>query len=151
MPVIQFNQVFACTVGTNKQSHRTQTARRCFEALGAWNMYKKFLKNGRSRGDDLLGFLIDLEYYLEDIEGVSNVVTKSTDDENNLLVASFTYGTQFSEDDIAKRIEQTWLEDLRYQEFEIHEAVVSHRKVVFHFCTVSSPIGVTGKIVANGT
>ena len=33
MPVIQFNHVFACTVGTNKQSHRTQTARRCFEAL----------------------------------------------------------------------------------------------------------------------
>ncbi|MBF7074618.1 hypothetical protein ISG33_14525 [Glaciecola sp. MH2013] len=114
-------------------------------------MYKEFLKNGKSEGDNLLGFLFDLEYYLEELEGVSNVSVRSTDDEENLLVASFKFAHDISEKEMADRLKNTWLDCLSYASFEKHSFVLSQRKVEFYFCTISSPIGVTGKIVGNGT
>ena len=114
-------------------------------------MFENYLKSSRSEGDNLLGFIIDLEYFLEDIEGMSSVAVHSTDDGACMLIANCSFNRDIGEDVLAKKLKQTWTEYLRYSEFEIHKTEISNGKVIFHFCTKSGPLGVTGKVVAHGT
>lgn len=111
-------------------------------------MYSNHLKNGNSVGDDLLGFLIDLEYAIESIEGVTNLEACTSSDKENLLIASCNFSMKISERQMAKKFEEVWKEELRYREFEIHSSNISDGLVIFYFCTTSGSLGVTGKIVA---
>ena len=111
-------------------------------------MYAKFLKNGHSSGDNLLGFVIDVETYLEDSDNFFDVTVNSTKNVESLIVATCKYNDKLSEDEVAKELKNLWEFDLRYTEFEKHEDIISEGKVVLHFCSTSGSLGVTGKITA---
>lgn len=114
-------------------------------------MYEELLKNGHSSGDNLLGFVIDVEAYLEDREVFTNIKVDSTQDIESLIVATCKYNHPLTEKEVSKIFEEIWENDLRYQEFEKHSIEVSDGKVIFYFCTTSGALGVTGKITANRT
>ncbi len=109
-------------------------------------LFKAYLKNGVSTGDNLLGFEIDIESYLEMSETFKGIRVSRTGDTNCLIVAKCKYASTTTPDEVAKELEEIWMDSLRYQEFEKHVCKIQERTVVFYFCTTSDHLGVTGKI-----
>ncbi len=111
-------------------------------------MFSKYLKNGISTGDNVLGFELDIEAYLDDSELIDSCTVSSNSEKECMIVAVCSYSQKHSEASVANNLKNIWMNCLRYQEFEKHSCEISKGKVVLHFCTVSGPLGVTGKIEA---
>jgi len=110
-------------------------------------MYEKYLTDV-SYGDNLLGFLMDIEIHLESSGIFENVKVTSSEDVNCLINASCTFSKNHSQSEVENHLIKLWKNKLRYQEFEKHRFELESNKVVLYFCTVSSGLGVTGKIIA---
>jgi len=114
-------------------------------------VFAKYLVNGISYGDDLRGFEIDIEAFLDESEILSNANVISSSDAQCMIKASCRFSDNFTEKEVVLELKEIWLDYLRYQEFERHTCEISAGKVVFHFCTTSGSLGVSGKIIATRT
>ncbi len=113
-------------------------------------MYEEFLTSVSS-GDNLLGFVMDIEIHLESSGIFENVKVASTEDLSCLINASCTYSNNHSQNEIKNYFIELWENQLMYQEFEKHQCEIEGNKVVLSFCTTSGGLGVTGKITASCT
>ena len=111
-------------------------------------MYGKLIQNNRSNGDNLLGFLIDTEHYLEDSEYFSKVKVKTTSELDSLIVATCIYEKKIPHEKVVSELSNIWINYLRYNEFEKHKIEFENSSIVLFFCTISGSLGVTGKIIA---
>ena len=112
-------------------------------------MFGKYLNGQKSSGDNLRGFEIDIEAFLDESDVLSDAWVTSGEDEDCMITATCNYSDISSEKEIASELEEIWLEYLRYSEFEKHAFEISSGKVTLYFCTKSGPLGVSGKIVAS--
>lgn len=113
-------------------------------------MYEEYLTSVSS-GDNLLGFVMDIEIHLESSGVFENVKVGSTEDLSCLINASCTVSKKYSQIEVKNYFIDLWENQLRYQEFEKHQCKIEDKKVVLYFCTTNSGLGVTGKITANCT
>lgn len=110
-------------------------------------MYGKYLTS-ISSGDNLLGFVLDIEAHLEISDLFENVEVSSTDDINYLIEASCTSSKNSDPSEIKDYLIDLWLNQLRYQELEKHHCKIENENVVLYFFTSATGLGVTGRITA---
>lgn len=113
-------------------------------------MYEEYLTSVSS-GDNLLGFVMDIEIHLESSGVFENVKVESAEDLSCLINASCTFSKNHSQSEVKNYFIELWENQLRYQDFEKHKCEIEGKKVVLYFCTTNSGLGVTGKITANCT
>lgn len=114
-------------------------------------MYGELIKGKQSSGDNLLGFVLDMEAYLEESDYFTSVVVDSASESESLINARCQYSNSIEKNQIITELKDIWESYLRYQEFEKHSVEIDGDNVVFHFCTTSGGLGVTGKITAKAT
>ena len=114
--------------------------------------YSQYLIHGQSNGDDLLGFEIDANVFfccMENNLGCDFLYQERHDDANCMLTLCCNFAHNISHQQIAGFLEEKWLQDVCYQEFEKHHIEVVNDQLIFYYVTRSSSgLGVTGKIVA---
>ena len=112
----------------------------------------RFLKiidahGSRNTGDNLLGFEIDMEHYLEDSDLFKSVSINRSTSSACMLQAICIIKPDIDIEFIKKRIENIWLNDLRYSQFEDHEVFVDEKSIKLNFVTIASGLGIIGEIV----
>jgi hypothetical protein len=101
----------------------------------------------------LVGFQIDVDYFLESCELFASVEVKTTDDPHCVLEASCVVVDDAASDDtVASTLERIWLDHLRYGAEEAHALGSDRDGVSLWFVTRSGPAAsdlcVTGRIRA---
>lgn len=115
--------------------------------------YAQYLLYGQSQGDDLLGFIIDVNAYVCDEKICFFVSAERLDNPNCMLVLHCQFAEQVNRQFMADYLQQKWLKYIRYSEFEKHHICWVDDELHFYYVTRSrsssdSGLGVTGKIVA---
>jgi hypothetical protein len=100
----------------------------------------------RNSGDDLLGFEIDMEHFLETDDAIewAEVVRRGRADCMLEATCKFVNGTSL--EDAKRVIERIWDEDLRYSNYEVHKLIDTDKGFEFRFVTTSLNLGVIGTI-----
>jgi hypothetical protein len=109
-------------------------------------------RSSLSTGSNLLGFDIDLFYYLQHNDQFLEVATNRTDDSRCVLLVTCKASNQFNTlEAVGDTLKQIWLNDLRYEHFQAYELIYEPDQVIFRFVTRSSDdkqsLCVTGKII----
>lgn len=107
-----------------------------------------------SSGDDLLGFLIDIDAYLEDTGIFRNVkVVRTGNPKRSLLATCELIPGSDKAQGVADILENVWLEELCYKHWENHVVQIHPDKVALFFITTSGDepdaLCVTGKIIVS--
>ena len=93
-----------------------------------------------SSGDNLLGFRIDVDHYLEDSGYFQNIHFEDSIDPRFAIIARCRISDPFaSMRDIARILENMWLEDLQYSCSEFYSMNISEKMVSLRFVTTTSP------------
>ncbi len=101
----------------------------------------------RNTGDNLLGFEIDMEHYLDDSDLFKSVSINRPDSNECMLQAICKVKSNIEIEDLKKQIEMIWLNYLRYSEFEDHEIIADEKVIKLSFVTIASGLGVIGEIL----
>lgn len=100
----------------------------------------------RNTGDDLLGFQIDMDAYLEESDLFDWFDVKPTCDDDCMLNAKCKLKANVSLTRAREVIHRIWESSLRYREFADHTLEETPRGFIFHFVTFAPGLGVVGQI-----
>jgi len=100
----------------------------------------------RNSGDDLLGFQIDIDAYLEESDLFEWIDIKPTRDEDCMLAAKCSLKEGISLSFARDKISDVWERFLRYTEYENHSLEEIPNGFIFHFVTTAPRLGVVGQI-----
>ena len=100
----------------------------------------------RNTGDNLLGFEIDMDAFLEDSDLFEWIDIKQTGNDDCMLYAKCKLKTGISIAQARKDVCRIWEDNLRYTEFAEHLLEDTSNGFVFHFVTTAPRLGVVGQI-----
>ncbi len=100
----------------------------------------------RNSGDDLLGFQIDMDVYLEESDLFEWIEVRPTGNAECMLKAKCSLKEGVSLTQASEGVCNVWENFLRYSEFEAHTLEEMPNGFVFHFITTATGLGVVGQI-----
>lgn len=104
-----------------------------------------------SRGDNLFGFMEDVDHYLGQTDRFTRIDVRKTGNPHCAIKAIYQFSKDANTEDIGRLLETVWVNDLRYGRYvtgdEWHEVNVETNRVTLAFVAVSG-LCVTGEIVA---
>ncbi len=93
-----------------------------------------------SSGENLLGFPIDVDHYLEDSGYFQDIhFEDSIDPRFAIIVRCRVSDPSAPMRDIARILENIWLEDLQYSYSKSHSMNISEKMVSLRFLTITGP------------
>ena len=100
----------------------------------------------RNTGDNLLGFQMDMDAYLEETDLFDDIRTQKTGDSRCMLKATCRLKVGVGVSKAKARIAEVWENCLRYSDCAKSSIHDTPRGFAFHFLTTAPGLGVVGRI-----
>jgi hypothetical protein len=111
------------------------------------NFGEKLAAHGvHNSGEDLIDFQKDMDIALGAAGFLEYAHTRKTDDPNCMLITKCKLKQGVDKEAAKQKIEETWLNNLRYLDHEEHSVDDMDEGFIFYYLTWTKFLGVVGKI-----